>query len=191
MIPVVFINCSVYPFLVWIMAHKKIYETRTRNMLGSLIGQTVYLAETGNGKPTVKCRATIACVEVVRTRNEFNAFRKHTKISRGSDFDWKKSTKVKYLYRLENVMPVPEFIPPEGVRHGRVWMEFDPGDYQQWIADSYHCSDIWGQKMTEEEMLLELTETLDWKDPGDYSPNPALYRECTTYWNALCDAYPN
>ena len=63
--------------------------------------------------------------------------------------------------------------------------------YKQWIADVYHCSETWGQKMTEEEMLLDLTETEKQKDPGDYSPSPYLYRECCKYWNHLCDMYPN
>lgn len=64
-------------------------------------------------------------------------------------------------------------------------------NYKQWIADVYHCSGCWGQKQTEEEMLLELTETMKQKDPDDYSPDPSLYKECAAYWNALCDAYPN
>lgn len=80
------------------------------------------------------------------------------------------------------------FIPEE--LHHEPEKETD-NNYKQWVADSYHCSEIWGQKMTEEEMLLELTETLSWKDPEDYSPDPSLYRECCEYWNSLCDMYPN
>lgn len=64
-------------------------------------------------------------------------------------------------------------------------------DYKQYIADVYHCSGTWGQKMTEEEMLLDLTETEKQKDPGDYSPSPYLFRECCEYWNHLCDIYPS
>ena len=126
MIPVVFINCSKYPFLVWIMEGLKIYETRTRNTLKQLVGQTVYLAETGRGKPVIKCYAKITEVYEVRTRKEYNSLRALTRIVRGSDYDWKRETKVKYFYKLENVQPVPEFIPPEGIRHGRVWMEYNP-----------------------------------------------------------------
>ena len=66
-----------------------------------------------------------------------------------------------------------------------------PEEAEQWIADVYHCSEIWGQKQTEEEMLIELTETLEWKDPDDYSPDPSLYKECAAYWNLLCELYPN
>jgi hypothetical protein len=65
------------------------------------------------------------------------------------------------------------------------------GDYKQWVADSYHCSGTWGQKMTELEMLIELAETRRQTDPGEYVPDITLYRECCEYWNQLCDAYRN
>lgn len=60
----------------------------------------------------------------------------------------------------------------------------------QWIADVYHCSDCWGQRMTVDEMRIMLTETMHEKWPGDYSPDPDLAPECTAYWNELCDMYP-
>jgi len=65
------------------------------------------------------------------------------------------------------------------------------GNWQQWVADVYHCSDAWGQKMTDEEMLLDLAETRRQADPDDYVPDIMLYHECAAYWNQLCDAYPN
>ena len=74
------------------------------------------------------------------------------------------------------------------------YLRFIPSEIEkarQWVADDYHCSEIWGQKQTEEEMLLELTEMQKCKSPEDYSPHPVLFRECAAYWNALCDAYPN
>ncbi len=69
-------------------------------------------------------------------------------------------------------------------------MTTDTNDYTQWIADVYHCSDIWGQKMTDEDMLALLQEHLLEKDPDDYSPDPSLFRECAAYWNSLCEMYP-
>ena len=62
---------------------------------------------------------------------------------------------------------------------------------KQWIADVYHCSDIWGTKQTEKEMLIELQESQRQKWPGDYSPDPGLYKVCCAYWNRLCELYPN
>ena len=64
-------------------------------------------------------------------------------------------------------------------------------DIEQWVADVYHCSDIWGQKMTEDDMFALLTEHEKEKDPEDYSPSPYLFKECCEYWNQLCDMYPN
>ena len=198
MIPVLFINCRKCPFISWIISGEKVFETRTRNTLKRFIGQVVYLAETGNGKPVVKCLATITGVEIVRTRTQFERFRKLTMIEPKTEYDWTDGTTVKYLYRLENIYPVPDFVPPEDVRHGRTWMEYNPRTRfelvepaRQWVADCYHCSEIWGQKMTEYEMYIDLFETERQKDPGDYSPDPSLFPECLAYWNALCDAYPN
>lgn len=61
---------------------------------------------------------------------------------------------------------------------------------QQWIADCYHCSEIWGQKQTYYEMKLELEETMKQKDPEDYSPPVSMYRICADYWNSLCERFP-
>lgn len=64
-------------------------------------------------------------------------------------------------------------------------------DYRQWIADVYHCSECWGETMTEDDMRITLTEAAREKDPDDYSPDPSLAAECAAYWNELCDLYPN
>lgn len=62
--------------------------------------------------------------------------------------------------------------------------------FRQWIADLYHCSDCWGQKMDDDDMLLLLIEMQKEKDPDDYSPDPVQFLECTAYWNELCELYP-
>ena len=62
---------------------------------------------------------------------------------------------------------------------------------RQYIADVYHCSDTWGQKMTEDEMKANLEQWQQETDPEDGCPVPELYKECTRYWNELCDMYPN
>lgn len=63
--------------------------------------------------------------------------------------------------------------------------------WKQWVADVYHCSETWGQRMTEDEMKTMLEEHMKEKFPEDYSPDPAMYKACTTYWNELCDMYQN
>lgn len=60
----------------------------------------------------------------------------------------------------------------------------------QWIADVYHCSDCWGERMTEDDMRITLKESMKEKDQDDYSPDPSMARECAAFWNELCDMYP-
>lgn len=123
MIPVVFINCSRFPFISLILAGLKLYETRTRNTLQALVGQRVYLAETGRGRPVVRASAVITEAFPVYSYNTYRKLRKAARITPGSKYDWKRGTKIKWFYELSDVQPVDPFIPPEGVRHGRVWME--------------------------------------------------------------------
>ena len=59
MVPVVFINCSRIPFIDLIMARRKTMETRSRDTLRALVGQRVYLAETGHRRPVIRCSAII------------------------------------------------------------------------------------------------------------------------------------
>jgi len=200
MFPIVFINCDLFPFVCAILSGIKLFETRNKNTLKKLVGRRILLAETRKGKkPLVKCFATIDYMIRIDNPEQFEKYRKSGCIEKGSCFDFIPG-KAKYLYHLTDIVPVPEFIPPEGIRHGRTWMELNAtiddimngrvNDYQQWIADYYHCSDIWGQKQTQEEMKIQLTETLNFKNPGDYSPDPSLYKQCARYWNELCERFP-
>ena len=63
MIPVLFINCSGEPFVDWIIDGLKQFETRTRNTLKTLLswalGRRILIAETGHGRPLVRCSAVI------------------------------------------------------------------------------------------------------------------------------------
>ena len=126
MTPVLFINCSRFPFVDQIMAHTKLFETRNKDMLRNLVGKRVLIAETGDHtRPLVRCSAFIEDSFPVYTLGEWNALRHVTCVEKGSSFDWKPTTNVKYLYRLTDVRPLPPFTPPEGARHGRVWMEYE------------------------------------------------------------------
>ena len=121
---VVFINCSRFPFIDWIMNHSKLYETRSSNTLRLLVGQRVLLAETGKGRSMVRCSAVIRSAYKVENELAWNIFRKYTRIREGSQYDWTPTTRSKWIYELMDVQPVDvPFHPPEGVRHGRVWME--------------------------------------------------------------------
>lgn len=124
MIPVLFINCSSVPFVQLIMNRTKVYETRSRNMLRSLVGKRVMIAATGKGKPLVMCSAMICNSFPVQSHYEWEMFRDYTCVPVGSVYDWTDKTKVKWLYELSDIRPVRfPFHPEDGKRHGRVWME--------------------------------------------------------------------
>ena len=63
-------------------------------------------------------------------------------------------------------------------------------NYKQFIADIYHCADMWGKKVTEDEMLYNLTEWNKETEKGEYCPKISLYRQCAAYWNQLAELYP-
>ena len=122
---VIFINCKEQPFIDQIMTGQKQYETRTRNMLHRLIGETVCLAETGHGRaPFVRAVATIDMgIEVFLRHVWETTFREPSCIAPGSKYDWQDGTKKKVLYKLKDVQPVAPFYVTDGLRHGRTWME--------------------------------------------------------------------
>lgn len=127
MIPIVFINSRSVPFVSMIMEGKKIYETRSRNVLKMIFesGRRFMIAETGNGKPVVRCSARIRSVHTVYTPEAWETFRTWHCVPSGSEYDWTDGTKKKVLYELYGVLPLAPFVPAEGKRHGRVWMEYN------------------------------------------------------------------
>ena len=130
MIPVVFINCHSFPYMNLILNGKKIYETRSRDMLRSLVNQRVLIAETGNGEPVIRCYATILHGLKITSKNEWEKYRYLTRVPRNSEYDWKPDTRSRFIYELYNVQPVPFpfVLPARSVRHGRVWAEFNPAN---------------------------------------------------------------
>lgn len=133
MIPVLFINCSGEPFIDWIIDGLKQFETRTRNTLKTLLswalGERILIAETGHGRPLVRCSAVIDQVIAVYSREKWEEYLQSTWIPMGSKYDWQPTTKVKYLYHLSDVRPIAEpfHLPQSCRRHGRVWAEYEWG----------------------------------------------------------------
>lgn len=125
MASIVFINCKKFPFVTEIMDYLKQYETRTRNTLGRFLGERILIAETGKGRPLVRCSAVIDEIISVRSREEWERYLEQTLVPVGSSYDWQPDTKVKWLYHMTDIHPVEPFIPAEGRRHGRVWMEYN------------------------------------------------------------------
>lgn len=125
MTPGVFINCSRQPFIQRILDRKKRYETRTRRTLDAVVGQRVYLVETGRGPAKIVASAVIASA-VEADKKTWRACWRLLGIDRGSRYDWQPETRKKFLYGLEDVQPVPAtLLQKNAVRHGRVWCEID------------------------------------------------------------------
>ena len=128
MTSVIFINCTIEPYIDDIMCHLKEYETRNRNTLGRFLGERVLLAETGHGAPLVRCSAVIDEIISVHTREAWEEYLGQTWVPIGSKHDWQPDTKVKWLYSLSDVQPVEPFrLPRSCRRHGRVWAEYEWG----------------------------------------------------------------
>ena len=123
-LPVLFINCSVFPFVTWILSGLKVYETRNRNTLKCLLGKQVYLCETGKKQKIVRCKATISGIIPVSSKQYYEKFRKECCILPGSTYDFIPGKK-KHLYLLTDIVPVPAFVPEEGKHYGYTYMDFN------------------------------------------------------------------
>ena len=124
MTPVIFINCDIEPYVNDIMGRLKTFETRNKNTLGRFIGERVLFAETGKGRPLVKCSAVIDQVVSVTTKEQWDEYMQYTWIPVGSKHDWQPDTKIKWLYHLSDVKTVVPFrIGTDCKRHGRIWAE--------------------------------------------------------------------
>ena len=126
MIPVVGINSASAPFMADIGDLLKRLETRSRNMLRSLVGQRVILAETQQGGYLAMYTAVIRSARPVRSYDEWDALRPLHRVPVGNPFDWKEGDRVRWVYELSSLRRLRPFLVPEGRRHGRTWMEYDP-----------------------------------------------------------------
>lgn len=123
---VLFINCKLFPFVSWIISGLKLFETRNRNTLKSIIGKRVFLAETGLYKrPLICCLATIDNPIIMDNLKDYNRYRKQAMIKKGSVYDFIPGKK-KYLYPLSSVEKInPFFLPDNAAYHGRIFATID------------------------------------------------------------------
>ena len=202
MTPVIFINCTVEPYVDDIMGKLKLYETRTRNTLGRFIGERVLFAETGRGAPLVKCSAVIDQVISVHTREAWEEYLQYTWIPVGSAHDWQPDTKVKWLYHLTDVKPVVPFrLGPDCRRHGRVWAELPDlyrVDYQNTGGGVMCYSAIYkgmywlfgNEDYITAYTFDPLNDVDEWGDPID--PNGHEIADATEFptWGEVIDSIP-
>jgi len=117
----VYINCARFPFVSWILQGKKTYETRTKDMLSSLIGKQIFLVETGKGPPVARGTAVLSSVKNV-TFSDVKK-RKAAMID-NTDYDIIPGGK-KYFYKLVKVRKIEPFLLPDSrLNHGRAFTEF-------------------------------------------------------------------
>lgn len=127
MTPVVFINCKKIDYIGKIIAGEKKYETRHFNTLGGLVGRRVLFAETGSGKPKIRCSAVLKNAEKVDYLGVWAMYRSETCVPEGSEHDWNFKRPGKWLYEITDVHEC-ELPWKEGKRHGIVWMEYEGSD---------------------------------------------------------------
>lgn len=104
---------------------KKPWETRTKDMLGDLVGWRVNIIRTGNGKPMVVGSADV--VAKFRTHARYlDDNRDKTLIPVGSKYYRRNSENwFVWVYVLENAVPCEPYpLPASAIRHGRSWCEF-------------------------------------------------------------------
>lgn len=100
-------------------------ETRTRDMLGKLLGERVAIIRTGLGLPaTVVGYATIVSKRWVEAGAEWEGLRDQHLIPPGSKYDC--NGKGKWCYLMAAAEPCDPFpVPADRINHGRAWCEFD------------------------------------------------------------------
>lgn len=123
---VIGINSASAPFMSDIGRRLKRLETRGKNMLGSYVGQRVILAETKQGGYLAMYSAVIRSARPVYSQKEWDALRPLHRVPAGNRYDWKPGTRVKWVYEITNLRHLHPFRVPEGIRHGRTCMEYDP-----------------------------------------------------------------
>lgn len=134
----IYINCKETPFVDLIMEHRKVFETRTKNVFKGLFedgydGTNVALIETGKGVPMIKGIAQInrGCFVDSNTFNK--CIKSLARIDDGSKYD---SNKGKWCYPIVWVYKTRIFpLPKDVIRHGRSWCEFEV-DYSE-MYDEY------------------------------------------------------
>lgn len=111
------------PYAKAIVKGVKPVETRTRNMLKSLIGERVAIVRTKRGNsPMIVGYATIYRA-VFHSKRELEKMRHLTLIPEGSAYDCKGKGKwCYYMVEAEECEPYP--LPENKINHGRSYCEF-------------------------------------------------------------------
>ena len=117
------------PYAKAIVQGYKPIETRSRDMLSKLHGQTVAVVQTRRGKhPVVVGYANLEKLGFVQSGPDWEALREETLIPPGSRYDAHGKGKWCYLMRWPTEEQDPYALPENTIYHGRSWCEFDLDD---------------------------------------------------------------
>lgn len=116
-------------YAFWIVCGLKLIETRTKNTLLPLVGETVAVIRTRSGHAPEVCGFVKVTGNDFCDERFFNRYRNMTMIpenSKYNKFGTYKGEAGKWFYHLENGRPCKPFpVPADAVKHGRSWCEFD------------------------------------------------------------------
>lgn len=128
----IFVNENGIPYAHAIVQGYKTIETRSRDMLRGLVGQTVAIVRTRSGqKATVIGYARIERSFFCPAGEDWESIREQTCIPPGSRYDAVGRGRWCYVMSnaREDASPYP--LPDSTVRHGLSWCEFDLDDIEQ------------------------------------------------------------
>lgn len=107
MIPAIYVHeTRATPYARAIVEGIKPIETRTRDMLGAFIGQTVLIIRTRDGKPADVVGSAFIASKRFYSAKELDELRNQTLIPPGSQFDCK--ARGKWGYTLTDPVAFPE-----------------------------------------------------------------------------------
>lgn len=123
-----FTNENRVPYAGLIVSRQKPIETRTRNMLASLVGERVAVISTKRGREPMVVGYAYMRSYFFLTEEVLDSIRNLTRIPRGDSFDkygTHNGVRGKWCYEMTGAEPCEPYpLPAQAVRHGRSWCEF-------------------------------------------------------------------
>ena len=115
-------NDGPAPYADKIVDGEKTIETRSRNVLGKLVGHPVVIIATGRGKKPMCIGSAWMTAVCKGSAEDLERLRGDTLIPAGDEYD----TGSRWCYLMDNPhrfkTPIP--LPENAVRHGRSWCEW-------------------------------------------------------------------
>lgn len=118
----IYINCKEKDYLKLIFDGQKLWETRSKRMLASLLGEVVALIRTGCDEPMVVGYATVTEERYVKPDSVLWA---SAALDGQTRYRSSRPDGGKWFYRLRQVVPCKPYpVPTDRINHGRAWTEW-------------------------------------------------------------------